>query len=262
MKIASSGLLLLLGLAVLLIACGGGNSGGRGGNNAVTASISANPTTVDLGQTVKLTWSSANATSCLATSAPAEADWTAVVATSGSATVIPAIYAGEVYSLTCAGSGSSSATASASVTVNSAAAAIANSINGAGNPSNHWTTNSCSLNGTPINGLTVVNPSASINGYTFWVCIQGMGCNPGGPGGFAGQWSATGDGTGMLVTYPSTSCLNQTKVPLSVFNIVGSTSSGSFDSELVDQTGATAACSFSLEPPIANAPVMQQIGCN
>jgi hypothetical protein len=253
----------LIGVAVLLAACGSSNSGsGHGSRGGVTVNISASLSTVDLGQSVTLNWSSTNASSCLATSAPAESDWTALVGTSGSAIVSPASYTGEIYGLTCAGPAGSQATASTSVTVNSAVAAIANSVNGAGNLSNYWTTNNCVLNGTPINTLTVVTPAASINGYTFWVGIDNMGYNPGGAGGFAGNWAATSDGSGMLVTYPSMSCLHQTRVPVSILNIAGSTPAGTFDGELVDQTGATAACSFSLVPPTGNAPAYQQIQCN
>jgi hypothetical protein len=257
----SSVFTLISGLIVGLVACGGGNNGG-GSGGAVTAKITASPSTVDRGQAVKMTWSSTNATSCLATSAPAESDWTALVATSGSATVTPESYAGEIYSLTCAGSGSSSATASVSVTVNSAAVAIENPTNGKGVPSNFWATQNCALNRFTITSVTVLNGQPW--GQTIFVGpAEGYGYNPNGPGGFYGYWNATVDGTGLLIpTYnPSNACLSRWNLPVSMLNIAGSTASGSFDAELVDGSGATTSCSFALVPPTGNAPSYQELGC-
>jgi hypothetical protein len=224
-------------LSLALLCCGGGN-GNRGGGGAITANIAASPTTVDLGQIVKLTWSSTNATSCLATSAPAESDWTAIVATSGSATVTPESYAGEVYSLTCAGSESSSATASASVTINSAASGLSNGIS-TQTATTYWEGNSCILDGTIISNLTI----ASNNGIGVNPLALG---NPQKDGGIPASWSPTGDGAGILITYGNLSCFRGLKVPVSVINITGSAASGSFDGELIDQDGVTAACTFVL----------------
>jgi hypothetical protein len=252
-RATSLGFAMLLAPSVALIACGGGNSGGASGNKAITASISANPTIVDLGQTVNLSWSSRNATSCLATSAPTESDWTAIVATSGSATVTPASYAGQVYSLTCVGSGSSSATASTSVSVNSAAVGIVNpntynSASGSYTPTEVWAGQSCSFDGYDIINITILPTSANSTGGPIGVLPSFAGTSSQ-YGGMWGGWSATGDGTGILVDYApnGNSCYRFPK-PASILNIDGSTASGSFSGELVDQGGATTHCSFTLVP--------------
>ena len=250
--------LLLVALALVLMACGGGSSNS---NKIVTVNISATRTLVDLGQTVTLTWSSANATQCLATSSPPESDWTALVGVSGTATVTPATYAGEIFSLTCTGSSLSQATASVSVSVNSASAAIANDIPaGATYPTDRWVSNTCVLNGTPVAGLTV-EPT---NTPAFWVCPgTGWGCYPTSGGGFGGQWSATADGTGMLVTYPqlSSACVSRYHFPISLLNISGTTASGSFSADFIDQTGTSTTCSFSLVPVSGPGPAWMQINC-
>jgi hypothetical protein len=259
--------LVLLGLALILIACGGGGST-RNMNSVVTVSLSATPTLVDLGEIVTLTWSSTNASTCLATSSPAESDWTALLGASGSATVTPATYAGEIYSLTCAASsGPSQGTASVSVSVNSAAAAIANDTpNGASYPSNRWISSNCALNGHPIAGLTIepATGSAPQGNSSFWICPgTGWGCFPTSGGGYGGQWSATTDGTGMLVTYPqlTSACVARYHFPISVLNIAGDAASGTFSAEFVDGTGANATCSFTLVPLAGPGPAWQQINC-
>jgi hypothetical protein len=140
------------------VGCGGGNGSSNGG---LTVNISANSTTVDLGESVTLTWSSTKASSCLASSASPESDWTALVATGGSATVTPTGFGGEVYSLTCAAPSGSFATGSTSVTVNSPATGIVNGTNtpteGPPAPSTAWAANSCVFDGHTIANLTVVS---------------------------------------------------------------------------------------------------------
>lgn len=76
---------------------------------APTVSIAAAPTSVTVGQTAMLTWSSTNATACTASAA-----WSGGEATSGTLTVTPALGM-NTYTLTCNGVGGSQA-ASASVT--------------------------------------------------------------------------------------------------------------------------------------------------
>ena len=75
-----------------------------------TATLSANPTTINSGQSSTLTWASTNATSCLA-----GGGWSGTQATSGSATVMPTATTG--YTLSCSGAGGISPVASATVTV-------------------------------------------------------------------------------------------------------------------------------------------------
>ncbi len=77
-------------------------------NTAPTVTLSANPTSVDQGNSVTLSWSSTNASSC-------SASWTNQTSTSGSASVAPT--ANTTYNISCSGNGGS-ASASASVAVN------------------------------------------------------------------------------------------------------------------------------------------------
>jgi hypothetical protein len=58
---------------------------------AVTATISASPTTLTAGQSTTLTWKSANATSCTATGGGADDNWAGTKATSGSQAVTEAV---------------------------------------------------------------------------------------------------------------------------------------------------------------------------
>ena len=111
-----------------LVACGAGGgdeSGNSGGNStqlpapptpAPTVSLSAAPTAVASGGSTLLTWSSTNASSCMATGA-----WSGAKATSGNQT-INSISATSTYTLTCTGSGGST-TRSATVTVTGGGAA-------------------------------------------------------------------------------------------------------------------------------------------
>ena len=73
-----------------------------------TATLSASPTSINPGQTSRLTWSSTNATSCTF------AD-TGAVGTSGNRNVTPSVTS--TYSITCSGTGGTSAPATAIVTV-------------------------------------------------------------------------------------------------------------------------------------------------
>ena len=82
----------------LLASCGGG--GGGGGSSSAplppTATLSASAADVKTNATVTLTWSSSNATSCLASG-----DWSGALAVSGSQSLSVAKSA--VYSITCTG---------------------------------------------------------------------------------------------------------------------------------------------------------------
>ncbi|MEL1231699.1 MAG: glycoside hydrolase, partial [Candidatus Neomarinimicrobiota bacterium] len=76
----------LTAVIFLISSCGGGGGGGGGDEPYTppsvpnpTASISADPTTVYIGNSTTLTWSSTNATSCAASGA-----WEGTKSTSGS----------------------------------------------------------------------------------------------------------------------------------------------------------------------------------
>jgi hypothetical protein len=83
--------------------------------SAPTVSLTANPASITSGASSTLTWSSANATSCAATS---PSSWTAATTTSGSQSVTPT--ATTTYTITCTGAGGMSASSSATVTVSAA----------------------------------------------------------------------------------------------------------------------------------------------
>src|SRR5579883_1212235 len=119
-------------VAVLLAGCGGngyggggmnGNMGGYGGGTtapkpAVTFSAPAQPPTIHLGQSVKLTWTSSYATSCSATtSSDIGGAFAGSQPTSGSATVAPVGTGTVTYMLSCTGSGGTGSATSAAVTV-------------------------------------------------------------------------------------------------------------------------------------------------
>jgi hypothetical protein len=98
----------------------GGGYGGGGGTPApsVTFSAPSQSSTIHLGQAVKLTWTSSNATSCSAsTSSDIGGAFTGSQSTSGSAMVAPMGTGTVNYMLTCMGSGGSGSATSAAVTV-------------------------------------------------------------------------------------------------------------------------------------------------
>jgi hypothetical protein len=110
--------LLALFVGVLLAGCGGGGGGGGAGQSTLpTVSISVPSNTITLGQSVKLSWSSTNATSCVASASPSESDWSGAELMSGSQTVTPAASGMVTYQLVCTGPGGS-APGSAAVTAN------------------------------------------------------------------------------------------------------------------------------------------------
>jgi Big-like domain-containing protein/beta-propeller repeat-containing protein len=83
---------------------------------APTVTISAAPTSIVLGKTATLTWSSTNATACTASGS-----WTGSEVVSGTATVTPTAAGAPSYVLTCTGAGGS-ADATAALTVTTPAA--------------------------------------------------------------------------------------------------------------------------------------------
>jgi PKD repeat protein len=86
---------------------------------APTAIIAANPTSITLGHSATLTWSSANATACTAVNA-----WSGARATSGTFVVTPTAVGTSTYRLTCSGAtGTTPASATATVLVNAASTA-------------------------------------------------------------------------------------------------------------------------------------------
>lgn len=103
------------------ITCSG--AGGNASSTAVltvnaaapTVTIAVNPTTITLGSSATLTWSSTNADSCTASGA-----WSGSQATSGTATETPTAVGSYTYTLTCTGAGGPTSQ-SATLTVNAPA---------------------------------------------------------------------------------------------------------------------------------------------
>ena len=95
---------------LFIVSCGGGGGGGDSSTPttpAPTVNLSAEPTSVLLGDTSTLTWSSTNASSC-------SANWTSATATSGSENVTISTAGNNSFSITCSGTGGDR---SASVTI-------------------------------------------------------------------------------------------------------------------------------------------------
>ena len=103
--------------AGILISCGGGGYGGGGSNPSASLTISVSPTTITLGQSATVTWSS-NAP-CMASGA-----WSGSKAASGSEIVTPPTSGTFTYTLRCSGGGyGESQSRSATLTVNPPAVA-------------------------------------------------------------------------------------------------------------------------------------------
>ena len=105
---------LLITMSVCLISCGGG--GGSTGNNSEVAqvpapviSFSVSSSEIAINETVTLSWTSSNASSCTASG-----DWSGSRAVSGSEDVAPGTSGDFTYTLSCSGEGGSS-TSSVSV---------------------------------------------------------------------------------------------------------------------------------------------------
>jgi uncharacterized protein (TIGR03118 family) len=105
-------------VASLAAGCGGGGYGGSGGQKMPTVALSVSPTSIVLGASATLTWSSSVGTSCTASGA-----WSGAKATSGTESVSPVATGSQAYTLNCSGgaySGSGSASATLTVTAPSA----------------------------------------------------------------------------------------------------------------------------------------------
>jgi uncharacterized protein (TIGR03118 family) len=99
--------------ALLVTACGGGGyGGGSGGPPPVTLTLTVAPTTIVLGQTATLTWTSSAGSTCTASGA-----WSGSQAAGGSAPQTPTAVGSDTYTLTCDGAGAYGGTSSKSVTL-------------------------------------------------------------------------------------------------------------------------------------------------
>lgn len=82
-----------------------------------TVNVSVNPTTITLGQSAVVTWSSNSGTSCTASGG-----WSGSLAATGTQTVTPTAAGTDTFNLSCTGGVYSSGTGSASLTVNASTA--------------------------------------------------------------------------------------------------------------------------------------------
>src|ERR1700721_4459619 len=118
---------ILCGLIVA--GCGGGGGGGYGGggssmNPPATVSVVVKPTTISLGQSAVLTWTSNTGTSCTASGG-----WSGTLAASGTQTVTPTATGMDTFSLACSGGAySSGGSASAVLTVTASAFSLTNLV--------------------------------------------------------------------------------------------------------------------------------------
>ena len=114
-RAASSGVTEIL-CGLILASCGGGYGGG-GSAAGATVSVSVNPTTITLGQSAVVTWSSSSGTNCTASGG-----WSGTLAATGTQTVTPTAAGTDTFNLSCTGGAYSSGQASASLTVNASTA--------------------------------------------------------------------------------------------------------------------------------------------
>ena len=96
----------ILIVTITISSCGGGGGGGGASPVAVVPSLSieASDTEKLVDESITLTWSSSNATSCSASGA-----WSGSKNTSGSESIIVASVGQLTYSLSCSGTGGSTA---------------------------------------------------------------------------------------------------------------------------------------------------------
>lgn len=160
--------LTLGNLALALVFLNGCSSSAPPPPPLPTATISASPTTITVGQSATLTWSSTNATSCTASGA-----WSGSPAVSGTQSVTPTTAGTDTYTLSCTGSGGS-ITASAMLTVNAPPPTVTISLGlttinlGQGTTLTWSSTNatSCTASGAwsgsqPVSGTQSVTPTAA-----------------------------------------------------------------------------------------------------
>ena len=108
--------LLYIALATFIVACGGGYGGGSS-TPAATVTISVTPTSITLGQSATLSWTT-NGSTCNASGA-----WSGAQAATGTQTITPTAAGTETFNLVCSGGVyGASRTVSTTLTVNAPSA--------------------------------------------------------------------------------------------------------------------------------------------
>ncbi len=110
---------VMMGLAVGLAGCGSGGGNGSSNQPTVAFSIPVSGSSINLGQSVELSWTSTNVASCTASTSSASAGaFSGIVASIGTQTVAPTAPGSVTYMLTCTGPSGSATASSPTVTVN------------------------------------------------------------------------------------------------------------------------------------------------
>ena len=185
-------------------------------NVSPTVSISANPTSVASGGSSMLTWSSTNATSCVASGA-----WSGAVAISGNQSVGP-LTASSTYSLTCTGAGGSTS-ASATVAVSGAPppppaptvslTANPSSVASGGSSMLTWSSTnatSCAASGAWSGSKALSNSTGESTGALTTTSTFTLACTGAG-GSASGSATVTVTGTGPVYS----TVFNSTENPIS-----------------------------------------------
>jgi uncharacterized protein (TIGR03118 family) len=98
-----------------MASCGGGYGGGSHSLPAASVTLSVNPTSITLGQSAVVTWSSSSGTNCTASGG-----WSGSLAASGTQTVTPTTAGTDTFTLTCNGGAYGGGMGSAMLTVSAA----------------------------------------------------------------------------------------------------------------------------------------------
>lgn len=102
---------------VILSSCGGSGYGGGSQPPPTKVSVTVQPTTITLGQSAVVTWSSSSGTNCTASGG-----WSGSLAATGTQTVTPTAAGTDTFMLNCTGGAYSGGMGSASLTVNATTA--------------------------------------------------------------------------------------------------------------------------------------------
>lgn len=151
---------------------------GASGPSAPTVTLTVNPTSIIVGQSATLSWSSTNATACTASGAA----WSGARPVSGSQSVTPTTAGTVTYALACTGAGG---TTSRSATVTVAAASTVTMLPGQLQISSDWGAGYCA-------NVTVTNTGTTRVAWATDIAVQGT---------IREQWNATGSAVSGTVRF-------------------------------------------------------------